>query len=127
MVIIELTDHSGKIKCALFGDYVDELNKRMGKISDGLPIVVIQFAKIKIFREKTSIQNVMNTTRIMLNSDASEVEKFKNRFMMKIKVRHGDYEAVLTLYDKDMEKLAVETCPLSLSMGESCSIYPDEM
>jgi hypothetical protein len=72
--------------------------------------------------------------------------------MMKIKVRHGDYEAVLTLYDKDMEKLAVETCPLSLSMvlvlivlinlvrslhacslcdvffqGESCSIYPDEM
>jgi hypothetical protein len=41
---------SGKIECALFGDYVDELNKRMGKTSDGLPIVVIQFAKIKIFR-----------------------------------------------------------------------------
>ncbi|KAK2447592.1 replication protein A 70 kDa DNA-binding subunit C [Trifolium repens] len=41
-------------------------------------IVVIQFAKIKIFREKTSIQNVMNTTRIMLNPDAPEVEKFKN-------------------------------------------------
>jgi hypothetical protein len=40
---------SGKIECALFGDYVDELNKRMGKTS-GLPIVVIQFAKIKIFR-----------------------------------------------------------------------------
>jgi hypothetical protein len=39
-----------------------------------------------------------------------------NRFRMKIKVRHGDYEAVFTLFDKDVEKLAVETCPLLLSM-----------
>jgi hypothetical protein len=35
---------------------------------------------------------------------------------MKIKVRHGDYEAVLTLYDKDVQKLVVETCPFLLSM-----------
>ncbi|WJX41220.1 hypothetical protein P8452_28607 [Trifolium repens] len=31
MVIVELTDASGKCECALFGDYVDELNKKMGK------------------------------------------------------------------------------------------------
>jgi hypothetical protein len=41
---------------------------------------------------------------------------FGNRFRLKIKVRHGDYEAVLTLYDKDVQKLAVETCPFLLSM-----------
>jgi hypothetical protein len=41
---------SGKCECALFGGYVDELKKRMGKSSTGLPIVVVQFAKIKIFR-----------------------------------------------------------------------------
>ncbi|MCI53712.1 replication factor A protein, partial [Trifolium medium] len=40
MVIIELTDDSGKCECALFGDYVDGLNKKMGKSSYGLPIVV---------------------------------------------------------------------------------------
>jgi hypothetical protein len=41
---------SGKCECALFGDYVDELNKKIGKTSAGLPIVIIQFAKVKIFR-----------------------------------------------------------------------------
>jgi hypothetical protein len=42
--------HSGKCDCALFGDYVGELNKKMGKAGEGLPVVVIQFAKVKIFR-----------------------------------------------------------------------------
>jgi hypothetical protein len=42
--------YSGKCDCALFGDYVAELNKKMGKAVGGLPVVVIQFAKVKIFR-----------------------------------------------------------------------------
>jgi F420-0:gamma-glutamyl ligase len=42
--------HSGKCDCALFGDYVGELSKKMGKAGEGLPVVVIQFAKVKIFR-----------------------------------------------------------------------------
>ncbi|CAJ2632995.1 unnamed protein product [Trifolium pratense] len=46
--------------------------------------------------DKASIQNVINTTRILINPDIPE-------------------------------NLAVETCPLLLSMGESSSLYPDEM
>jgi hypothetical protein len=42
--------NSGKCECALFGDYVDELNKKMGKSGEGLPVTVVQFAKMKIFR-----------------------------------------------------------------------------
>jgi hypothetical protein len=34
----------------LFGDYVDDLAKKMGKSSSGLPVLIIQFAKVKIFR-----------------------------------------------------------------------------
>jgi hypothetical protein len=30
--------------------YVDDLTKKMGKSSFGLPVVVIQFAEVKIFR-----------------------------------------------------------------------------
>ncbi|XP_045810506.1 replication protein A 70 kDa DNA-binding subunit C-like [Trifolium pratense] len=78
MVTIELTDHTGKCDCALFGEYVDELNKKIGKFSPGLPIVVVQYMKVKIFREKASIQNVMNATRLMINPDIPEVESFKN-------------------------------------------------
>lgn len=40
----------GKVECALFGDFVDELNKNMGKCISGLPIIVVQFVKVKIFR-----------------------------------------------------------------------------
>ncbi|CAJ2673126.1 unnamed protein product [Trifolium pratense] len=79
MVVVELTDASGKCECALFGDYVEELNKKMGKADEGLPVVVIKFAKIKIFRDQASIQNVINTTRIFINPDIPEAVEFKNR------------------------------------------------
>jgi hypothetical protein len=45
--------YSGKLDCALFGDYVYELNKKMGKAGEGLPVLVIQFANDKIFRGNT--------------------------------------------------------------------------
>ncbi|GAU43363.1 hypothetical protein TSUD_82090 [Trifolium subterraneum] len=77
-VVIELTDSSGKCECALFGDYVDDLNKKMGKSHEGLPVVVIQFAKVKIFRDKASIQNDFSATRIFINPDIVEAETFKN-------------------------------------------------
>ncbi|GAU24575.1 hypothetical protein TSUD_149160 [Trifolium subterraneum] len=80
MIIIEFTDASGKCECALFGHYVDELNKKMGKENEGLP-VVIQFAKVKIFRDKTLIQNVINTTRIFVNPDIPEAEALKKGFV----------------------------------------------
>jgi hypothetical protein len=51
MLVVVVID-SGKCECALFGVYVDELNKKMGKSSSGLSIVVVQFAKVKIFRGK---------------------------------------------------------------------------
>ncbi|GAU33293.1 hypothetical protein TSUD_279670 [Trifolium subterraneum] len=55
-----------KCDCALFGDYVDELNKKMGKS----------------YVDKPSLQNVMNTTRILINSDIHEVEEFQNSIVV---------------------------------------------
>ncbi|WJX89391.1 hypothetical protein P8452_71392 [Trifolium repens] len=49
------------------------------------------------------------------------------RFRMKVKVMDGDRTAVLSLFDDDVETLAMETCPFMKSMGESCSTFPDEM
>jgi hypothetical protein len=34
----------------LFGDYVTELQGMIEKSGDGLPVAVVQFAKIKIFQ-----------------------------------------------------------------------------
>ncbi|KAK2385167.1 replication protein A 70 kDa DNA-binding subunit C [Trifolium repens] len=49
------------------------------------------------------------------------------RFRMKVKVNDGEEAAVFSLFDSDVESLAVETCSLLRSMGESCSTFPDEM
>ncbi|WJX38032.1 hypothetical protein P8452_25732 [Trifolium repens] len=73
MVLLELTDNSGKCECAFFGDYVDILQGMLVKAGVGLPIVVVQFAKIKIFSGKVSIQNVVNATRIFVNPPIPEI------------------------------------------------------
>ncbi|WJX11094.1 hypothetical protein P8452_01743 [Trifolium repens] len=48
-------------------------------------------------------------------------------YRMKVKVTHGKHDAVFVLFNENVERLAVETCPLLASMGESCSLFPDEM
>jgi hypothetical protein len=35
---------------------------------------------------------------------------------MKMKVKHGDHAAVFAVFDEDVQKLAIETCPILLSM-----------
>lgn len=51
MILLQITDHK-KCEIALFGDYVDHLKHLiMAKADEGLPVLVMQFAKVKIFRE----------------------------------------------------------------------------
>ncbi|CAJ2664707.1 replication protein A 70 kDa DNA-binding subunit A-like [Trifolium pratense] len=78
MIVVELTDKSGKCEIALFGDYVDILQKKMESNSEGLPVVAVQFAKVKIFRDKVSLQNVINTTQIFINPDFKEAVDLRN-------------------------------------------------
>ncbi|MCI23372.1 replication factor A protein, partial [Trifolium medium] len=52
--------------------------KLIGKSPCVKPVVVVQFAKIKVFREKASIQNVMNATGILIDPKIEECVNFKN-------------------------------------------------
>ncbi|XP_024628783.1 replication protein A 70 kDa DNA-binding subunit C [Medicago truncatula] len=65
MIIFEVTDHSGKIECALFGEYVALWN---GFVSKG-------------FEDKATLQNVKGTTRLIVNPDVPEVIAFKDRLI----------------------------------------------
>jgi len=47
---LSISIFSGRCECAFFGKYVDDLNKLMGKAADGMPVVLVQFAKVKIFK-----------------------------------------------------------------------------
>ncbi|MCH90033.1 replication factor A protein, partial [Trifolium medium] len=56
MIVFEMTDNSGKCECILSGHYVDDLEKILGNRDDGLPVVIVQFAKIRNFREAISFK-----------------------------------------------------------------------
>ncbi|KAJ1407049.1 Nucleic acid-binding, OB-fold [Sesbania bispinosa] len=59
-IILELTD----------GSY-------LARESEELPVVVVQYARVKAYKGVVSIQNVMNTTTIMWNPDIPEAIEFK--------------------------------------------------
>ncbi|KAJ1413287.1 hypothetical protein SESBI_19834 [Sesbania bispinosa] len=67
----------GKINCTFFGDYVDVVNGYLARESKELPVVVVQYARVKAYKGVVSIQNVMNTTTIMWNPDIPEAIEFK--------------------------------------------------
>ncbi|QHO06288.1 uncharacterized protein DS421_14g453410 [Arachis hypogaea] len=91
MEMILLDDHCEKIKaivkkqllnsltmrCALFGDYVNQVNHFLASGYVEQPIVVIQLAKVKFFRGQIGLQNVMYATQMLFNPDLSEVVEFR--------------------------------------------------
>ncbi|XP_025700369.1 uncharacterized protein [Arachis hypogaea] len=78
MIVLELSSKELTIRCALFGEYVDEVHRFLGSGYMEQPVVVIQLAKVKFFRGQVGLQNVMHATRLFFNPDLSEVVNFKN-------------------------------------------------
>ncbi|KAK2353633.1 replication factor A protein [Trifolium repens] len=121
-VIIELTDHSVNVLC-------------LGTMLN-VPIVVIQFAKVKIFREKVSIQSVINTTRILVNPYIPEVETFKDsacdrhvfhvipRFRVKLEVTNGKSTGVFVLFDSDMSYIMEKSCSFFVAQSKAKNSGP---
>ncbi|WJX74389.1 hypothetical protein P8452_58156 [Trifolium repens] len=78
-VVLKIIDNSGECECALFGSYVDEFQSLIDRSGGGLPVVVIQFAKIKLVQGIISIQSYLNATRIFVNPSIPEIASFKER------------------------------------------------
>ncbi|XP_072052059.1 replication protein A 70 kDa DNA-binding subunit A-like [Arachis hypogaea] len=78
MIVLELTskDFILTVRCALFGDYVNQVNHFLASGYVEQPVVVIQLAKVKFFRGQVGLQNVMYATQILFNPDLSEVVEF---------------------------------------------------
>ncbi|QHN83855.1 Replication factor-A carboxy-terminal domain protein [Arachis hypogaea] len=84
---------SHRIRCALFGEYVDELNRFLSSEYAEQPVVVLQLAKVKVFRGlyhvnftsgRVGLQNVMFASKLEFNLDIPEVVAFR-----KSSIPHG--------------------------------------
>lgn len=65
LIQLEVVDESGKINIALFGKYVDVINDFMTNEGNELPILAIQFAKLKTYKGDVVVHDVMNTSRVI--------------------------------------------------------------
>ncbi|KAJ1377218.1 hypothetical protein SESBI_49105 [Sesbania bispinosa] len=78
LILLDLVDEMGSIRCAVFGDMVDVVAGFLTVPRDGLPVLIIQLAKANIYKGQVGIQNVMNATKFYWNPDLAEAIEFKN-------------------------------------------------
>ncbi|KAJ1392000.1 Nucleic acid-binding, OB-fold [Sesbania bispinosa] len=71
--------NGGKISCTMFGEYVDAINVHLAEEGAELLVIVVQLGRVKTYKGDITIQNVVNTTKIIWNPDIPEVQAFKNR------------------------------------------------
>nr|XP_029151608.1 replication protein A 70 kDa DNA-binding subunit C-like [Arachis hypogaea] len=77
MIALELTSKDLTVRCALFGDYVNQVNHFLASGYVEQPVVVIQLAKVKFFRGQVGLQNVMYATQMLFNPNIPEVVEFR--------------------------------------------------
>ncbi|WJX89950.1 hypothetical protein P8452_71901 [Trifolium repens] len=78
-IVLHMFDNSGNCQCVLPGAYVDQFQSLVDRGGGGLPIIVIQFAKIRSEEGKISIESFLNITRILLDPFTPEIVAFKKR------------------------------------------------
>ncbi|KAJ1423484.1 Nucleic acid-binding, OB-fold [Sesbania bispinosa] len=76
-IVLELVDDKGKIRCALFGDYVDIVKEHLAITGTELPVVIIQFAKVNLYKGEVGLINLFNTSRLLWNPQIPEAIQFK--------------------------------------------------
>nr|GEZ95149.1 hypothetical protein [Tanacetum cinerariifolium] len=73
----ELQDTMGiRLSITLWGPYAKHVDEALGDMTK-LSILIMQFAKHKIYRGKPSLSNLYNCTRFFINEDIPEIINFK--------------------------------------------------
>ncbi|KAJ1423595.1 hypothetical protein SESBI_12218 [Sesbania bispinosa] len=78
LMLIDFVDEFGKIRCDVFGDLINVVMDFLALQQTGLHVVIIQFAKVNLYKGEVGIQNVMNASKILWNPEIPEAVEFKN-------------------------------------------------
>ncbi|KAL6494609.1 hypothetical protein OROGR_031409 [Orobanche gracilis] len=77
---IEIEQDGVRIECAFFGSYVQEVLSALSARDLTSAVVLIQYAKIKPFRDKQSLQNAYGATRIIFNPEIPEANAVREKY-----------------------------------------------
>ncbi|MCH83084.1 replication factor A protein [Trifolium medium] len=76
-VTIDLTDDKGTYQCELSRSFVDDFRKMVKATCVGLPIVVLQFAKITKQQGRTVVISIDHVTRLFVNPLFADAVNFR--------------------------------------------------
>ncbi|RYR42703.1 hypothetical protein Ahy_A08g039155 [Arachis hypogaea] len=83
MIVLELTSKDLTVRCALFGDYVNQVNHFLasGYVEQPVVLSLIKFARLFLCCcvGQVGLQNVMYATQMLFNPDLPEVVEFRQR------------------------------------------------
>ncbi|KAJ1426341.1 hypothetical protein SESBI_10360 [Sesbania bispinosa] len=79
MNVMELEIDGSKIECALFENYLDDLNAFLASGNTTNVVVVVQLAKVKPFKGKVSLQNSLHATKLIFNPDFDKAVELRKR------------------------------------------------
>ncbi|KAK7255253.1 hypothetical protein RIF29_28660 [Crotalaria pallida] len=68
-----------KIECTLFGDFVGQVKSFFSDGNRVSPMIVLQYAKVKLYKGKVVVQNTLYASRLLINPDVPEVVDIKRR------------------------------------------------
>ncbi|XP_057451568.1 replication protein A 70 kDa DNA-binding subunit C-like isoform X2 [Lotus japonicus] len=119
-ITLEIEQEGVRVEAAFFGKYVDEIFGQLASGDMTNAVVVVQFAKIKPFKGKPSIQNVYGATQILFNPPIDEAASVRERFVE----NHGPDAQVISQL-QDSGKLFVAEDFLKLHEGKTIEQIKD--
>ncbi|KAJ1389659.1 hypothetical protein SESBI_38103 [Sesbania bispinosa] len=79
LMLIDMVDEMlGKIRCAIFGQLIDVVKGYLTLPRCGLPVLIIQLARVNLYRGEVGIQNLLNASKLLWNPEIPEAVEFKN-------------------------------------------------
>ncbi|KAJ1408091.1 hypothetical protein SESBI_23825 [Sesbania bispinosa] len=82
MMLIDLVDETGKIRCAIFGELVDTVIGFLSLPRIGLPVLIIQLARVNLYKGEVGIQNLTNASKLWWNPDIQPALDFNNSLVV---------------------------------------------
>lgn len=79
LMLLELLDTSGRIRCLVSGECTSKLKVVLSGCTGDKPVVVIRFAKIKMFLGYPYVENVKDISQIFVDPNIMQVTDFRKR------------------------------------------------
>ncbi|MCH79470.1 Fgenesh protein, partial [Trifolium medium] len=73
VVKIQLSDHRGRFDCELRSDAVTQFQTLFNNSYEGLPIVMLQFARVKMEKGYVFVESVDDVTRVLVDPHIAEL------------------------------------------------------